>query len=266
MNHIGGMCKGGGFPCYAYRLANGRLKARYLASNVNNIAPIPEGTTHDVLNDPFYPRFWEDKLLEPVNKLRRWGRNRSVFNAQSPKGIFVCSMSDLFGIGIPEEWTRRVLDKFQYAKQHRFYLLTKQPQNLQKFQIPDNAWVGVSATDALMFADACYRLRLVEAKVKYISFEPLLQFEYTATLDKAKWIYTWLMEAGIKWVIIGAQTKPNVMPKIEWVREIIEAADKAGIPVFLKDSLYKLLFERPVKDHDLYWATMSELRQEIPSV
>jgi len=26
LNHVNGLCKGGGFPCYAYRLANGRLK------------------------------------------------------------------------------------------------------------------------------------------------------------------------------------------------------------------------------------------------
>ncbi len=38
-------------------------------------------------------------------------------------------------------------------------------------------------------------------------------------------------------VIIGAQTKPTVMPKIEWVEEIVEACDKAGVKVFLKDNL-----------------------------
>ncbi|KKK71886.1 hypothetical protein LCGC14_2909470, partial [marine sediment metagenome] len=43
--------------------------------------------------------------------------------------------------------------------------------------------------------------------------------------------------SAIDWVIIGAQTKPTVMPKLEWVKEIVDAADRAGIPVFLKDSL-----------------------------
>ncbi|GAI89421.1 unnamed protein product, partial [marine sediment metagenome] len=32
-NHVNGLCKGGGFPCYAYRLANGRLKESYLAND-----------------------------------------------------------------------------------------------------------------------------------------------------------------------------------------------------------------------------------------
>jgi protein gp37 len=33
LNHNNGLCKGGGFPCYAYKLANGRLRKRYLSNN-----------------------------------------------------------------------------------------------------------------------------------------------------------------------------------------------------------------------------------------
>ena len=72
----------------------------------------------------------------------------------------------------------------------------------------------------------------------------------------------------LNWVIIGAQTKPTVMPKIEWIQEIVEAADKAGIPVFLKDNLLKLL---PVEEPFWYGLTGDEdeyltakLRQEMP--
>ena len=50
-----------------------------------------------------------------------------------------------------------------------------------------------------------------------------------------------LEEAGISWVILGSQTKPYKPPKIEWVQEIVEACDKAGIPVFLKNNLKSLL-------------------------
>ena len=63
-----------------------------------------------------------------------------------------------------------------------------------------------------------------------------------------------LEEAGISWLIIGAQTKPTVYPKIEWVGEIVEAADKVGVKVFLKDNLRPLLI-----DDKGY-----KLRQEMP--
>ena len=69
---------------------------------------------------------------------------------------------------------------------------------------------------------------------------------------------------GISWVVLGSCTgtrqamealikkypdltlipfgkKFTAQPRIEWVQEIVEAADKAGIPVFLKDNLEPLV-------------------------
>ncbi len=80
-----------------------------------------------------------------------------------------------------------------------------------------------------------------------------------------------LEEAGIAWIILGAQTKPTLQPKIEWVREIVEAADKAGVKVFLKDNLMPLI--EPVGiDKDFLTKVAIDgdkayviLRQELPS-
>jgi len=95
---------------------------------------------------------------------------------------------------------------------------------------------------------------------------------------------------GINWVIIGACTgtktammelcqrypdltpmpygkKWTAQPKIEWVKEIVEAADKAGVKVFLKDNL-KPLFSRLTIDDKWVWAKDlgygGLLRQEMP--
>ena len=78
-----------------------------------------------------------------------------------------------------------------------------------------------------------------------------------------------LIEAGISWVIIGSQTKPYRPPTIEAVQEIVEAADKAGIPVFLKDNLNPLFAEATtIKDKWVFSKTnfmRGELyRQEMP--
>ncbi|GAH80520.1 unnamed protein product, partial [marine sediment metagenome] len=65
---------------------------------------------------------------------------------------------------------------------------------------------------------------------------------------------------------IGAQTKPYKPPKIEWVEEIVKAADKAGIPVFLKDSLRTLVLDAVAKhqiDREQFLVGW-ELRQEMP--
>lgn len=234
INHTKGMCNGGGFPCYAYRLANTRLRERYLANtNVTtadiNIATHPLDVVRRA-NGPFYPRFWEDRLYHA------WGGE--------PKGIFVCDMSDMFGKGIPEEWTAKVLNLCKLHSENRYYLLTKQPQNLAKFSpFPPNCWVGVTATGPKMFVDALASLKQIEAKVKYISVEPYLE------RINPHWLDVYLKDAGIRWVILGSQTKPTVSPKTEHVQEIVEACDKAGVPVFLKENLRSLLQQN---DHNIY--------------
>jgi len=119
----------------------------------------------------------------------------------------------------------------------------------------------------------------IKAEVKYISFEPLLS--RIPLLANAL--------SDIDWLIIGACTgsledikrtnyiykdtdglmplpygkKWTLQPKIEWVEELVEAADKAGISVFLKDNL-EPLFE-PYYELGYPWAyKWSSLRQEMP--
>jgi len=73
-----------------------------------------------------------------------------------------------------------------------------------------------------------------------------------------------LKDAGINWVIIGAQTKPYKPPKIEWVEEIVKACDKAGIPVFLKDNLKPLLQPLMTAPNMSWFGNTFGLRQEMP--
>ncbi|KKM98785.1 hypothetical protein LCGC14_1154370 [marine sediment metagenome] len=260
LNHVEGMCKGGNFPCYAHKLANGRLKTRYLA-NTNIANPIRIGQRDDLeetalalLNDPFYPRFWEDKLGD-----------RGLFQPE-PRRIFVCDMSDLFGIGVPTDWTDRVMDQIKIHRQHQFYLLTKQPQKLPKVPgyFPPNAWVGVTATDNDAAFAAFRAFQDLEATTrKFISFEPLQGRMGPVVLSLLK---GWAHGTGASWVIIGAQTKPDVNPQAKWVGEIVQAADDAGIPVFLKKNLWDCLYSQ-AWDVEAFWATQTAtLRQELPAL
>ena len=77
-----------------------------------------------------------------------------------------------------------------------------------------------------------------------------------------------LKDAGINWLIIGAQTKPYKPPRIEWVQEIVEAADKSGIPVFLKDNLNDIVPPNTDQEPFLRYGPAGELRlrQEFPKV
>ena len=249
LNHDNGLCKGGNFPCYAYKLANGRLKPLYLA-NDKVILPISGVDFNELavcLKDPFYPRYWQERVREEFGA---WTAGAI------PKGIFVCDMGDLFGIGVPEQWTRRVLSHIgmSWYSEHRFYILTKQAQRLPEFSpFPDNAWIGITVTNQQMMADALFALHKIEARVKYVSFEPLLG---RIAFDMHKNAPVWFRE--LDWIIIGACTgtlpdmallaekypdlwlaghdnKITQQPKIEWVREIDKAADKAGVKIFMKE-------------------------------
>jgi len=238
-------CLNGCEYCYARKLAYGRLRARYLANTnfVREVYQDEESLYVKGDHDPFYPRFWPERVKEMFLYL----------GFCKLKGIFVCDMSDLFGIGIPQEWTREVLEAIKLNFRHRFYLLTKQPQNLIKFKFPDNCWVGVTATDTGMAYKAINNLKQIEARIKYISFEPLLG-KIINWVGDAEYLFK-----DLDWVIIGTQTKPYKPPKIEWVEEIVRACDKAGIPVFLKENLRSMF----AKENNVN-PNMVGLRQELP--
>lgn len=261
LNHTPeGLCLGGLFPCYAHRLANGRLKSLYLA-NTNWAPPKPEFLkTLSVVYNPFYPRFWPERLAEPCHL----GKGQFGL-ATRPRGIFLDDMSDWMGDYWPREWTEQELQMMRDCPQHRIYTLTKQAQNLIKFSpFPDNCWVGVTVTNEGitypdMMEEACRALAEIKATVKYLSFEPLLSSIYKLDLLKI-----W----GINWVIIGAQTKPYKPPEISWVEEIVRACGKAGVPVFLKNNLKPLLgrdYSKGIEGYAPLWAyTSHKLRQETP--
>jgi len=240
-------CLNGCEYCYARRLANTRLRERYLANdNITN--ELFHGTRDDqeeqlmeALSNPFYPRFWEERVLGPWDQYARY----------RPKGIFVCDMSDLFGLGVPEKWTQDVLHTIRNSKGHRFYLLTKQPQNLIKWSpFPENCWVGVTVTKPEFLLPALDALDSIQCSIRYLSIEPMLD-EFNI-LDLPL-----LLEGTVDWLIFGSQTKPYRPPSIEGLQGFVEAADKAAIPVFLKDNLKPLWGIPPLEDDVI-------LRQEMP--
>jgi protein gp37 len=149
-----------------------------------------------------------------------------------PSGIFVCDMGELFGDWIPHSWQKEIFDVITLNPWHRFYLLTKQPQNLIKFSpFPPNCYVGVTATNQPMYDNAVCWLNQIQATVKYISIEPLLNHIHLPNYR------------DVDWLIIGCQTPPSpkTMPKLEWVEEIINAADRVNIPVFIKPPLSDIM-------------------------
>lgn len=163
------------------------------------------------LDDPFRPTFHEDKLRDP-EKVKRPGR------------VFTCSMGEIFDPMVDPEWLRLIFDEMRRCPQHTFLILTKQPQELRRHEFPDNCWVGVTV-DVRSRLGALDLLRASSARVKFVSFEPLLE-PLEPNLE------------GIDWVIIGGKTgvRPFIPPR-EWAQTIINNARQSGCAVFLKENL-----------------------------
>ncbi len=190
--------------------------------------------------------------------------DQTAFNAlpPGPCKVFVGSTMELFGSWVKPEWLTTIFSICQQHPEKTFIFLTKQPQNLAKWSpFPENVWVGASATDWMQFSNAIGYLAPIQlkAKVKFISFEPLLE---RIQFDKMQEL---LFRSTINWLIIGQQTpiKPSTMPKIEWVREIVDAADRAGAPVFLKNNLLELVNYEGTETAFAF-NKKDEYRQEFP--
>lgn len=161
---------------------------------------------------------------------------------KKPRTIFVCSMADLFGDWIPDEWIEEVFSACRKAPRHRYFFLTKYPQRYCKFAnyglLPqsENMWFGTTITsvrDPVFYGKGWNT---------FMSIEPLL--------TDFKELKTAFCSMSVRWIIIGAETgtrKGRIIPKKEWVDNILNNADIVKIPVFMKDSLIPIVGEKNMR-------------------
>ena len=145
---------------------------------------------------------------------------------KKPQMIFVNSMSDLFHEEVPAEFIHRVFDVMQQAHWHTYQVLTKRAERLQELSPQlswnDNIWMGVTVESA-KYVGRIENLRQTGAKIKFVSFEPLLS-EIT-DLDLR----------GINWAIVGGESGPGARPmEEEWVLEIRQQCSENNVPFFFK--------------------------------
>lgn len=210
--------------CYARRMAE-RFGGYDLPDGKTTDNPLPRAELNQPLtitrangqtvNSPypfgFEPTFHKYRLNEYQNKK---GRN-----------IFVCSMADLFGIWVPDEWIEEVFKACDNAPQHNYLFLTKNPFRYELLHQKgilrkrDNMWYGYSTpkNGCDYWYDSQYNT--------FESMEPLLEM---------------VAVPHSKWTIIGAETgrrKNKVVPERKWIEHIVNKCRESNIPVFMKSSL-----------------------------
>jgi len=166
----------------------------------------------------FDPRLVPEKLAEPL----RW---------QTPKMIFVNSMSDLFHDAFPDEYIEAVATVMTRANWHTYQVLTKRSARMASLLSDrlrfaaeaQHIWWGVSVENKKHGLPRLGDLQDAPASVRFLSVEPLLEGLGRINLK------------GIHWVIVGGESGHGARPlKKEWATEIRDQCNDADVPFFFK--------------------------------
>ena len=163
-------------------------------------------------------RLVPEKLDQPL----RW---------RSSRRIFVNSMSDLFHESVPTEYIFRVGRVMQAAEWHTFQVLTKRHERLRALLNGEldwmgslsNVWWGVSVEDREYGLPRIDSLRSTNARVRFLSIEPLLEDLGEINLSE------------IDWVIVGGESGPHFRRMAgAWAERIRDQCLEARVPFFFK--------------------------------
>lgn len=190
------------------------------------------------INDRFnFIKSWEEPQFFP-ERLKQ-------LNSKTPKTIFMDSMSDIDYW--EKDWVIKTFEAIEQNKRHKYIFLTKylrKDKNNSGVQILfslrnmlnyKNIFIGKTITNKNQY---CY-----EEKWDFLSIEPLLEpidFTPNKFLDL---------------VIIGAETgnsPSKIVPKKEWIDNIVKTCNEYGVKVFMKSSL-KEIMGKDFRQDTLIW-------------
>ncbi len=170
------------------------------------------------------PKFYPERLKQLESK--------------NPKSVFINSMSDI--AYWEQRWLREISNAINKTN-HKYIMLTKNYELFTKrfnvFQACNYGKIFIGTTITTQKeADNLYQ------GASFINVEPILEpiilplpYHTINGLDS----YEQLQQ-----LIIGAETgnrRGKVIPKKEWIDDIVKSADKHGIRVFMKESLRRIM-------------------------
>lgn len=148
------------------------------------------------------------------------------------KTVFVCSMGDLFGSWVPDDWISQVFNACSFFPNRRFLFLTKNPGRYKALaengMLPEmeNFWYGATYSGG---EECSAVIPDLGDRNTFLSIEPLI-----GPVDLEK------IEMNPKWIILGAETgnrKDRVSPEKEWVDSVVAYCKDRNVPLFMKDSM-----------------------------
>lgn len=181
-----------------------------------------------------YKRF---KMNPEVRYEMSLHKYKQLRNLKPGTKVFICSTFELFHPAVKKEWRGIIFKIIKANPKIIFQILTKMPENIDR-PMPDNVWLGVSVTCS---GDMWRRYEMfdkVEAKVKFVSHEPILGHSGLFSSYKCDW------------VILGRLTGHGKKrdPSRGYLQKYIDWGKKYGVPIFLKNNLKEIWGENLIQE------------------
>lgn len=146
---------------------------------------------------------------------------------KKPTKFFVNSMSDLFHEKMPEDFLDKIFSVIKESPQHIYQILTKRENRMFEYlngkKTPNNIWLGVTVENRKDGLPRMEKLRKLEANIKFISVEPLLESLGNINLK------------GIDWVIVGGESGVKARPMDQtFVINIKKQCERQNVAFFFK--------------------------------
>jgi len=178
----------------------------------------------------FQPTFKPSRLTAPTNTKvpsPRWQDDIGY------RGVFVCSMADLFGDWVPEEWINATLRTIATNPQWNFLLLTKFPIRMAEFVYPPNVWLGTTVDRQHRVEQAEEAFSKIKASgfdgICWLSCEPMMECLTFPNLD----VFDWVVMGGAS---KSSQT-PEYRPPIPDIVHLYNQAHAAKCKIYWKTNL-----------------------------
>ncbi len=225
--------------CYAKRMTArfaGDVRLNKMAKKDYSLIPADDGGEELYVLDKPMLNETKSPLVYPFGFAPTFYRYRMYFPEKLKMGhnIFVGAMADVFGEWVPDNWIKEIFNICKKNTIHNYLFLTKNPERYERLYA-----AGVLKTDRNLW----YGTTLTRPEDKY----------FTSNMHKTFWSIEPILapfqnwdkdEFSPDWIIIGAETgrrKGKVIPKREWIEDIVNWCDKSDVPVFMKDSLIPII-------------------------
>jgi protein gp37 len=160
----------------------------------------------------------------------KWDAEADRLNVRAR--VFCASMADVFEPRTDlDPWRERLWGLIERTPHLDWLLLTKRPAHIKNVypwthEPRDNVWLGTTAENQRWAERRIERLLTVDARVRFLSCEPLLS---------AIELTPWLKRGQIDWVIAGGESGGQARPTHpNWIRSLRDQCATHNVPFHFK--------------------------------